>query len=503
MASNNWPTNQQGPNQQPPPQQRSASQQLTITQERRARRFQKTSIVQETNERQQREIDQLQKDKDKAFRGLDRHEARLNDIEARMTEQRKTLEQLTKENKELEEENQRFIKELEIAKINSLQGLPPQHQLEQENEPPSTASGSNNPPPPRNTATSTVDQEIPPPINAYNEQLIGGQGPTEIRENVELKAPERSDQAPVEEELIVRSSVVQPQQPHPLSRCLPPPIVIEPTIRNDRPLPPPRPPRRGERRPPPVARNLWRDKYYKTWGADAHQVDLSETSSGESLEEPDPNDPYGDKTIKVRLDDNVDPDPNWEPKLTPDQEQEEEFYSLGLNYKLKQTVQTDVQFSPFRHKTKPRLGSHNYYHPDTILPNCNMNQACDHKCPGYPIEDVVPTTLVETIKDGADDLRDMARTLVKLFWSQNDHRLESNRSEERVLKRVDDKAADTTRKLTALSKEVEELKAQVVKLKKLAETTSKESNCQTETTLKIKQEMKDLTMKVTECKEEV
>ena len=42
--------------------------------------------------RQQKEIDQLQKDKDKVFRGLDRHETRLNEIEARMTEQQKTIE---------------------------------------------------------------------------------------------------------------------------------------------------------------------------------------------------------------------------------------------------------------------------------------------------------------------------------------------------------------------------------------------------------------------------
>ena len=87
MASNNWPTNQQGPNQQPPPQQRSASQQLTLTQERRARRYQKTSIVQETNERQQKEINQL-----KAT--LVEYEARLAVTEAQLNEQRKTTDQL-------------------------------------------------------------------------------------------------------------------------------------------------------------------------------------------------------------------------------------------------------------------------------------------------------------------------------------------------------------------------------------------------------------------------
>ena len=89
MASNNWPTNFQGPNQPQPPLQRSPSQQLTITQERRAERYQKTSIVQETNERQQKEINQLRKT-------LAVYEARLGVTEAQLSEQRKTTDQLIK-----------------------------------------------------------------------------------------------------------------------------------------------------------------------------------------------------------------------------------------------------------------------------------------------------------------------------------------------------------------------------------------------------------------------
>ena len=89
MTSNNRPINFQGPNQQQPPLQRSPSQQLTITQERRARRYQKTSIVQATNERQQSEINQLRET-------LADYETRLATTEAQLNEQRKTTDQLIK-----------------------------------------------------------------------------------------------------------------------------------------------------------------------------------------------------------------------------------------------------------------------------------------------------------------------------------------------------------------------------------------------------------------------
>ena len=79
-TSNNRPINYPGPNQQQPPQQRIPSQQLTLTQERRARRYQKTSIVQETNERQQKEINQLKATPVE-------YEARLAVTEARLNEQ--------------------------------------------------------------------------------------------------------------------------------------------------------------------------------------------------------------------------------------------------------------------------------------------------------------------------------------------------------------------------------------------------------------------------------
>ena len=85
--------------------------------------------------------------------------------------------------------------------------------------------------------------------------------------------------------------------------------------------------------------------------------------------------------------------------------------------------------------------------------------------------------LAETIKDSTKNIAHMISAIVKMFFAQNDLRLENNRSEEIVIKRVEDRAAETTRMLADLQAEIEESKTIVGKLKKITETTSKESNC--------------------------